>query len=388
MKVISTTERPINLLQIIGAAVVGGMETYVLRLLERLPHDRFRVTCLCVSENHFTSQLRDLGCNVHVCPITDEPSWQSIQLGASLIRSEAIDVMQAHLPNAHSLAGILSKLTEVPALATIHGRYLHMRDFEVHKLTQTNISVVAKTAYYQALTLGVPSGKLKFIANGVDTEVFRPGPRSSYIHSLIGADPKARLVGFVGRLSPEKGPEIFLQAASMVHKMHKLPKSCHFVLIGAGSMWDKLKHEIADQGLDNHVHLVGLQHDMAKTYSSLDLVVSTSFSEAMPLAILEAMASGLPVVATNVGGIPDMIAEGSTGLLSSVGDLNGLAWNISNLMSDESLRAAMGKAARKRAVEKFELNTCIDQTSELLMSLTQGGYRSERGEFKAGSSVP
>jgi glycosyltransferase involved in cell wall biosynthesis len=388
MKVISTTERPINLLQIIGAAVVGGMETYVLRLLERLPHDRFRVTCLCVSENHFTSQLRDLGCNVHVCPITDEPSWQSIQLGASLIRSEAIDVMQAHLPNAHSLAGILSKLTEVPALATIHGRYLHMRDFEVHKLTQTNISVVAKTAYYQALTLGVPSGKLKFIANGVDTEVFRPGPRSSYIHSLIGADPKAPLVGFVGRLSPEKGPEIFLQAASMVHKMHKLPKSCHFVLIGAGSMWDKLKHEIADLGLDNHVHLVGLQHDMAKTYSSLDLVVSTSFSEAMPLAILEAMASGLPVVATNVGGIPDMIAEGSTGLLSSVGDLNGLAWNISNLMSDESLRAAMGKAARKRAVEKFELNTCIDQTSELLMSLTQGGYRSERGEFKAGSSVP
>jgi glycosyltransferase involved in cell wall biosynthesis len=100
------------------------------------------------------------------------------------------------------------------------------------------------------------------------------------------------------------------------------------------------------------------------------------------------MASGLPVVATNVGGIPDMVAEGSTGLLSSVGDLNGLAWNISNLMSDESLRAAMGKAARKRAVEKFELNTSVDQTSELLMSLTQGGYRSERGEFKAGSSLP
>jgi glycosyltransferase involved in cell wall biosynthesis len=385
MKVISTTERPINLLQIIGAAVVGGMETYVLRLLERLPRDRFRVNCLCVSENAFTSQLRDLGCNVHVCPITDEPNWQSIQLGASLIRSEAIDIMHAHLPNAHSLAGILSKLTEIPALATIHGRNLHIRDFEVHKLTQTHISVVAKTAYYQALALGVPSSKLKFIANGVDTEVFHPQARSTYLHSLIGADPAAPLVGFVGRLSPEKGPEIFLQAASMIHKMHKLPKSCHFVLIGEGSMRDRLKHEIADLGMENHVHLVGLQHEMAKTYASLDLVVSTSFSEAMPLAMLEAMASGLPVVATNVGGIPDIVAEGCTGLLCSVGDLNGLAWNIANLMSDEPLRAAMGKAARKRAIEKFELNTCIDQTSELLMSLTQGGYRSERGEFKAGS---
>lgn len=89
--IISTAERPINLLEIIGASIVGGMETYVLRLLQRLPHDIFNVTCLCVSESHLTSQLRDIGCTVHTTSITDDPDWQSIQLGVSLLRAEAIE---------------------------------------------------------------------------------------------------------------------------------------------------------------------------------------------------------------------------------------------------------------------------------------------------------
>src|SRR5688500_8758973 len=217
MKIISTAERPINLLQIIGGAIVGGMETYVLRLLQRLPQDLFRVTCLCVCESRFTAQLRDIGCSVHVTPITDEPNWQSIQLGVSLIRADAIDVIHAHLPNAHLLAGILGRLTETPALATIHGRHLAMRDFEVHKLTHTHISVVAKTAYFQALSLGIPASKLRFIANGVDTKIFRPVPKTNYLHSIVNIPAETPLVGFIGRLSPEKGPEVFIQVASIVH---------------------------------------------------------------------------------------------------------------------------------------------------------------------------
>ncbi len=93
MKIIPTAERPINLLQIIGAAIVGGMETYVLRLLQRLPHADFNVICLCVCEGRFTSQLRDIGCTVHITPISEDPDWQSIQLGVSLIRAEAIDII-------------------------------------------------------------------------------------------------------------------------------------------------------------------------------------------------------------------------------------------------------------------------------------------------------
>ncbi|SCY80458.1 Glycosyltransferase involved in cell wall bisynthesis [Nitrosospira sp. Nl5] len=374
MKIISTAERPINLLQIIGGAIVGGMETYVLRLLQRLPRDAFNVTCLCISESRITSQLRDIGCQVHITPFTDDPDWQSIQLGVSLIKAEAIDVIHGHLPNAHSLAGILSRLTETPALATIHSRYLSMRDFEVHKLMQTHISVVAKTAYFHALNLGIPPAKVRFIANGVDTEVFRPVTKTDYLHSIINVVAGTPLIGFIGRLSREKGPEVFIQAAGIAHKRLR---NCHFVLVGEGPMHEELEDAIDSLGLRDYIHLVGLQNDMPQVYTSLDLAVSTSYSEGMPLAIIEAMACGLPVVATNVGGVIDIVEVGCTGLLHRVADFAGIADSIVSLMSDESTRIAMGKAARKRIEEKFELNDSVRQTSELLRSLIQSGYHSD-----------
>ncbi len=374
MKIIPTAERPINLLQIIGAAIVGGMETYVLRLLQRLPHADFNVICLCVCEGRFTSQLRDIGCTVHITPISEDPDWQSIQLGVSLIRAEAIDIIHAHLPNANSLAGILGKLTDTPTLATIHSRYLGMRDIEVHKLMQTHIHVVAKTAYFHALSLGVLPSKLRFIANGVDTEIFRPGAKSDYLHSIVDIAPETPLIGHIGRLSPEKGPEVFIQVAG---KVHKKQANCHFVLVGEGPMREKLENEINILGLGNWIHFAGLQSDMSRVYSSLDLAVSTSYSEGMPLAIIEAMASGIPVVATNVGGVSDIVEVGCTGLLHSVGDLDGLANSIATLMSDESMRKAMGKSARKRVEEKFELKDSVSQTSELLRALTQIDCHSE-----------
>jgi glycosyltransferase involved in cell wall biosynthesis len=348
------------------------METYVLRLLERLPQDTFRVTCLCVAEGKLTSQLRDIGCSVHITPITDEPDWQSILLGASLVRADAIDVIHAHLPNAHSLAGILSRLTDTPAIATVHGRYLSMRDFEVHKLMNTHINVVAKTAYFQALTLGVPSTKLRFIPNGIDTKIFHPAPKSNYLHSLIKIPPEAPLVGFIGRLSPEKGPEMFVRVAQIAHKRHK---NCHFVLMGEGPMRRELQDEIDQHDLTGHIHMVGLQRDMTKIYPCLDLVVSTSYSEAMPLVIVEAMASGLPVVATNVGGVVDIVEVGGTGLLKQPGDTEGLANDVVTLMTSNSTRIRMGEAARKRVEEKFDLSDIVAQTAQVLRSLTQGGIK-------------
>jgi glycosyltransferase involved in cell wall biosynthesis len=116
---------------------------------------------------------------------------------------------------------------------------------------------------------------------------------------------------------------------------------------------------------------------MPKVYASLDLAVSTSYSEAMPLAMIEAMASGLAVVTTNVGGVVDIVEGGRTGLLNKVGDVKGMATGIVTLMSDASARIEMGKAARKRVKEKFELSESVSQTSELLSSLTKTGYHSE-----------
>jgi len=156
----------------------------------------------------------------------------------------------------------------------------------------------------------------------------------------------------------------------------KLP-DCHFVIVGEGPLREKLANDIDTLGLRNHVHMAGLQNDIFRIYPSLDLVVSTSYSEGMPLAVLEAMGSGLPVVATNVGGLIDIVEAGYTGMLNNAGDVAGIAHNVVSLMSDGFTRREMGKAARKRVEENFDLNESVRLTSELLLMLAHAECRGE-----------
>jgi hypothetical protein len=107
--------KPLQLLQILGNAILGGMETYVSNLITRLPSDEFQVTCLCPYESAFTASLRRLGVKVYVAPIQDDPVWRSVELAVELIRQHRIDVIHAHLLNAHTLAGLAGCLTNTPA---------------------------------------------------------------------------------------------------------------------------------------------------------------------------------------------------------------------------------------------------------------------------------
>jgi glycosyltransferase involved in cell wall biosynthesis len=124
-------------------------------------------------------------------------------------------------------------------------------------------------------------------------------------------------------------------------------------------------------GLTDAVHFAGAQEDMPRVFNELDVVVTSSHSEAMPLAVMEAMASGLPVVACKVGGVPDLVAHGVTGWLVDAGDCDGLASRVVELLDDEILHGAMSRAARARAVARLSLDQSIEATTKLLAQLTE-----------------
>lgn len=360
----------VKLLQIVGNAIVGGMETYVQRLLERLPRDRFEVTVLCPWESRHSEALRQLGVEVLITPIPDEPCWSSIVFAASLVRTRHIDLIHCHLTNAHLMGALVGRLTDTPVLATVHGRELTIGDLEAHRLAGTQLCVVCRPAHLQALVLGVDAERLHFIPNGADTEVFTPRRvRDSALRRRFGIPEDAPVVGFVGRLSWEKGPESFLRAALVAHRAQP---HAHFVLVGDGPMMGQCAHFIEQFGMGDYAHLAGLQHDMPAVFSELDLVVSTSHSEAMPLALMEAMACGLPIVATRVGGVPDMVQHGLTGALVSPGDFDGVGAQIAKLLAQPEAMRLMGQRARARAVEHFCLSRTIAQTTDLLTRLAHG----------------
>jgi glycosyltransferase involved in cell wall biosynthesis len=369
MATIQSASSRIHVLEIIGNAIVGGMEMSVARLIERLPQQRFGVSVLCPFESPYTDQLRALGAEVYITPLPDDPAWSSIQLACALVKANSVDVIHSHLPNAHLLAGLTGRLTGKPALATIHGRQLSSLDLEVHRTAGTHINVVCKQSYFHALGVGVTPSQLHFIANGVDTEVFTPRRETAGTLRRRFAIPEAaRLVGFVGRLSPEKGPDVFLRTALAVREAS--PET-RFVVIGEGPMKKQLASFIEQFGLASTVHLAGMQGDMPALMAELDMLVSASHSEATPLAVMEAMASGLPVLATRVGGIPDLVQHGVTGWLAHDGDYEGLASRILDLVRDEALLAETGEQARRRAVERLSLADSIAATAQLLTRLAQ-----------------
>lgn len=376
MPSVPNASQRVQVLQVLGNAIVGGMETYVSRLIERLPADQFGITVLLPWESELSDHLRSLGAEVYVTPMPDNPPWSAIQTVSALVKAHAIDVLHAHLPNAHLLSALVGRLCGKPVITTIHGRQLSTLDLEVHRTASTHLSVVCRQTYFHALGLGVSPSQLHFIPNGADTTLFVPRRvRNGPLRQAVGVPPEAPLVGQVGRLSAEKGPDVFVRAALAAHAV--MP-DVHFVLIGEGPLRTELEQTVARLGLTDRLHFAGLQSDMANMYAELDMVVSASRSEAMPLAVLEAMSSGVPVIVTRVGGLPDLVQHGLSGWLVGDGDYDAMAAQLVSLLREPERAARMGQRARERVVHQFSLDHSVAGTAQLLRKLAQRGGDARR----------
>lgn len=374
-----TPRRPLRLLEIVGNAIVGGVESYVRNLIASLPDEDYEVSCILPFESAYTASLRALGCKIYITPIQDDPLWRSIEMATEVVRQNQIDVIHANLANAHTLAGIVGRMTNTPAVATVHSRSLWIQELSVSRLANMNVITVCQEAYAQALATGLPIDKLSLIRNGVDVDRFSPNRNGATFRASLGLGPDTLLVGFVGRLAKEKGPDKFVQVASRIRQ--RFPDA-HFVMVGDGPAEDDIRALIAETGMEGRLHLAGMRRDVENVYPALDLLIQTSRSEAMPLALLEAMASGVPVVAIAVGGVAELVEAGTTGLLVSPGDWPGVAspypgdWEgiacaAGDLLRQPERLAAMGRAARDRAEKHFDLANCVQETSALFQSLAR-----------------
>ncbi len=366
MRVGDGAKAPIQLLEILGNAIVGGMESYVLNLVRRLPAEDFRILCLCPFESRLTDDLRKAGATIFIAPIREDVHWETLQLALTLVRIHGVQLVHAHLPNAHLLASLLSSITGVPALATIHGRSVPMRELEIGQLGSTHFTVVCQNAYMHAIGMGLPAERVHLIHNGVDCDYFSDGQTRHHLHNVLGISKAHPLIGFVGRLSPEKAPEVFVRMADLLRPTFP---DAHFVIVGEGPLLGELRTLVNDLHLSRRVHFAGVQCDMRAVYHSLELLVSTSTTEGMPFALMEAMAAGLATVATQVGGVPEIVEVGTTGLLAAPGEPHRLAQAAAELMRDPARRAAVGEAARQRVRDRFSLHASVHQMESLLRRL-------------------
>lgn len=372
------TDERIHVLQVLGNAIVGGMENYVRNLAANLPPNEFKVSMLCPFESAYTHKLRADGREVYIAPLRDDPPWRTIELICTVVREARVDLLHAHLMNAHTAAAIAGRLSGTPTVATLHGMSLQPQEISVARNTGTHTIVVCREAWSQALAVGLAPELVSLVPNGVDVSLYHPlSADPAEFRQAIQVGPTDILIGFVGRLAWEKGPDKFLKAAEYI--LQRRP-DVHFAMVGTGAMETELATAIQSAGLEARIHMAGLAPEPYRVYPALDLLLHTSRADAMPLTILEAMASGIPVIAIGVGGVPEIIATGETGVLVGTaewpgivseypGDWEGVAQAALSLLAQPDRLEAMAAASVGRAQANFDIRQSAASTGQIFRQM-------------------
>jgi glycosyltransferase involved in cell wall biosynthesis len=307
-----------------------------------------------------------------------------------LFRRQRPHIVHLHLLKARVLGGMAARLARVPLVVeTFHGTLF--RGYYRGGLTRLLIALERAVARWMDGVVAVSPAvkdelvghrvvapeKVTVIPLGLDLgRLVRPDLPRGLFRAELGVGPDVPLVGAVGRLVPVKGLDTLLEAAALVAR--RQPRAV-FVLVGDGPQRPVLVARTRALALDGQVRFVGWRMDVEHIYPDLDVVVLPSLHEGTPVSVIEAMAAGRPVVATSVGGVPDLIRDRDTGLLVPPRDPGALAAAILELLEDPALRARLGAAARPAVYPGFDVSRLASDTAAYYRRLLARGGRGVEG---------
>lgn len=291
---------------------------------------------------------------------------------AILMRRRRVQLLCANFDKDLRLGGLGAKLAGVKAVVMRKGLPL-MRDRLRFKLTYRCLadriicpsdSIRRELQRYRWLGAEL----MEVIPNGVDPDVYRPGYSQAKARKLFGLPQETLVVGMVGRLTGQKGHEVFLQSAKLLTEAFP---QVFFWVVGDGERRVELEAMVRELGMGERVGFSGYQTDLPQVYAGLDILVLSSLFEGLPNVLLEAMACGKPVVATSVGGVPEVVENGITGLIVSPNNYRELAQSLKKLLENKSLRMRMGKNGRKRIERWFSSSLMLDRVERSFSSLLE-----------------
>jgi glycosyltransferase involved in cell wall biosynthesis len=318
-------------------------------------------TRLALSSSAYRDALQATGARVVAIPVHSAFSRDGIRRIRAFLQTENIDILHTIGPKA-DLHGWLAGRGLVRLVSTVHG-WLFRRDFKerLHEAVNRWVlrrfdRVIVLSSHYEALLArnGIQREKLVRIPSGFDP---------SSVHA-VDADP-AFAAGYLGRLSDEKQVEVFLGAIQRL-----VARGCQekFLIAGDGPLRESLRARIESSGLSGQVEMSGyLLRD--QFFSKIRTFVLPSRIENLPYTILESMAAGRPVVASRVGGVPDLVEDGKTGLLVPSGDEASLADALESLIRDTERARSLGQAGQVRLLDVFSPSLMVRKTVELYQSV-------------------
>lgn len=412
-----------KILQVITLSETGGAQKVLYNIVAEISPANFDVTVVCPPGGELIKWLKEKSwvkviempqlCR-EVSPLKDIVSFGKIY---RLIRKERFDIVHCHSSKAGILGRLAAYLAGVKKIVfTVHGwgitpgqsrlkKFIYTYVERLAGYTSTHVVCVSHADLERGLKERLaPASKLKLIYNGMplpdekkdykhetshilaysgERELF-PGACLSVksLRAELGLDGDDLLVGTVSRLTTPKTPFFFLEMSRDLLNLNlssdfhatseRIDKSYYkkpyFVIIGAGPLKKQCQDYIKDNNLQERVFLLGSRDDAARLMADFDVFCLFSSWEGLPLTIIEAMLNSKPVVASDVGGVKELVAEGQTGFLVSPGDRDKAIRVMENLLSDLELRKRMGNAGYKIAAEKFNLERMIEKYKKIYLS--------------------
>lgn len=372
----------IHIVHVLDNLNIGGTELNAVRAAERLNPDRFEVQFLCLQANGpLRARLDTAGIPVHEIPVTRLASRSAVRQVMAirdLVRAEQIDVVHAHDPYSNSLAAPAVRLAGRGAMIASHRwwRNVHRTKVRVANRLAYRLAhrVLANSPSVGELVVreeGVRRERLVVIPNFVDEEAFTPLDVDcrAALRERVGLSAGDIAVGVVANLYPVKNHAMLVRAAGRLNAEWPLLR---FVLIGEGQERDALTRLRRDLRLEDRVLMPGCVTNEPGLAGIFDIAVLTSREEGFPNWIVEAMAAGLPVVATNVGGVRDAVLDGETGTLVASDDDASLARELDRLLRDDAFRLRAGTVATARARSLYHVSTVMRSLETLYEDLAAG----------------
>lgn len=396
----SARPRP-RVLHLINSFDIGGTERQAVELLKGLDRERFDVR-LAVLRNTgpFYSEIEALFPDVPEFPLTSFYNANALKQLARLRRlmlCEKIDILHAHDFYSGLLGCVAARLAGVRVIAC--QRHLKLSDRKVHELGTRVIHWLAhrvlvnseaireriieqgsarpeKIVVVRNGVLGAHAGRVHESAAHTSRAEEMWGIASMQAGRLRSQGARAQVVGMVARMQPVKGHKFFIDAAARVAQSQP---DVRFVLVGDGPLRPEIEAQVARLGLADRVHLLGDRTDAAKLIPEFDLLVLASLHEGLPNAVMEAMAAGVPVVATAVGGTKELIVDGETGYLVPPADAIALAERIACALANEETSRRVAASGFEFVKDRLSIGRMVASVENLYQELTEGSASFQLG---------
>jgi sugar transferase (PEP-CTERM/EpsH1 system associated) len=353
---------------------VGGMENGLVNLINHMPAERYRHAIVCMTDySDFSRNIRREG--VELYALHKRPG-KDFGVHARLWR--VLRHLRPDIVHTRNLATVETQVTAALAGARhrVHGEHgwdvsdpdgSNLKNRRLRRLVRPlvgeYIALSRQQVDYLRDAIHVSAGRLSHVCNGVDTERFHPaagGRETLPAQGIAAPDADTVVIGAVMRMQAVKAPDLLLEA--FLRLLDQVPDSrrrLRLALIGDGPMLSGLRGRVEAAGAADVVWLPGMRSDIPALMRTFDLFVVPSHAEGISNTILEAMASGLPVLATAVGGNPDLVAPGETGALVAAGDEERMAAALAEYVGDRERLRGQGRAARELALRRFSMQAMV-----------------------------